>query len=148
MLVRAGMALAVVTSGVALGAMLGAAANPEMKKPPEKPWQGALQAPVAADPGYRIMVEAAPQDLSPYRDSYAPSWAHEEVTDWEPDYPAWSYSDVPDERFADTSLTDEPRIDQQPVQASPEVTVSPEASPQPIVPIDLATRPQPLDSVY
>ena len=58
MLVSGKVALAIVTGGIALGAMLGAAANPVMKRPPEQPWQGALQAPVAADPGYRLMVGA------------------------------------------------------------------------------------------
>jgi hypothetical protein len=100
------MTLAIVTGGIALGAILGAAANPKMKMP-EQPWQGALLAPVAADPGYRIMVEAPPEDLSPYQDSYAPTWAHEELTDWEPDYPAWSYSELVDEPSVEPPATEE-----------------------------------------
>src|SRR6478736_7091139 len=92
------MALAVVVGGgVALGTMLGAAANPVMKmkgERPEWPWQGAYRATVSADVGYPIMIEAPPQDLSPYQDSYAPTWAREEVANWEPEYPAWTYSDL------------------------------------------------------
>ena len=44
------------------------------------------------------MREAGPEDLSPYRDSYAPAWANEELASWEPAYPAWSYSDFGSDR--------------------------------------------------
>ena len=135
MLVRGGIALAVVTGGIALGAMLGAAANPEMKMPREQPWQGGLQTPIATGPGY-IMVEAPPEDLSPYQDSYAPTWAHEEVTDWELDYPDWTYSDLIDETLADPSLADE-----RPVVAAIETQATAEAAPQPADPAILATEP-------
>jgi hypothetical protein len=43
------MALAVVAGGIALGTMLGAAANPVMKKPVAESQLAALQAPVAAE---------------------------------------------------------------------------------------------------
>jgi hypothetical protein len=92
---RAKLALGIVTGGIALGAMLGAAADPEPKRPPAPPWRTAAQEPYLADAGYQL-AEAPPQDLSPYRDSYAPSWADEELADREPDYPAWTYSDVAD----------------------------------------------------
>ena len=112
------VALAVVAGGVALGTLLGAAANPVMKKPPEQPWQAAMQAPVVADPGYRIMVEAPPEDLSPYQDSYAPTWAREELADWEPDYPAWTYSELVDEASPEPS-TAEPQANEQPAAQAP-----------------------------
>jgi hypothetical protein len=115
MALRGTMTLAIVTGGIALGAILGAAANPKMKMPAERPWQGALLAPVAADPGYRIMVEAPPEDLSPYPDSYAPTWAREELADWEPDYPAWSYSDLVDEPSAEPPATQEAQAGAQPI---------------------------------
>ena len=92
---RAKLALGIVTGGIALGAMLGAAADPEPKRPPAPPWRAA-QAAYYADAGYQL-AEAPPQDLGRYRDSYAPSWADEEVADWEPEYPAWTYSDLPQE---------------------------------------------------
>ena len=129
---RGKMALAVVTGGIALGAVLGAAANPKMKMPPDKPWQPALQAPVAADAGYRIMVEAPPEDLTPYPDSYAPTWAREELADWEPDYPAWTYSDLVDEASAEPPAP-EPQVDQQAALAG-QAPEPPEALAQPAEP--------------
>ena len=129
---RGKMALAVVTGGIALGAVLGAAANPKMKMPPEKPWQPALQGPVAADAGYRIMVEAPPEDLTPYPDSYAPTWAREELADWEPDYPAWTYSDLVGEASAEP-LAPEPQVDLQAALAG-QVPEPPEALAQPTEP--------------
>ncbi len=92
MLARSSMVLAIATGGIALGAVLGAAANPKMKLPPEQPWHGTLQAPAVSDTGYQL-AGAGPIDLSPYRESYAPTWASEELVDWEPEYPAWTYSD-------------------------------------------------------
>ena len=132
------MALAVVAGGIALGAMLGAAANPVMKRPPEQPWQGALQASVAADPGYRLMVEAPPEDLSPYQDSYAPTWAREELADWEPDYPAWTYSNPVDPAFADRSTTEEPQVDERPAALAIEAQPPTEPTPQPAETVTLA----------
>ena len=128
---RGKMALAVVTGGIALGAVLGAAANPKMKMPPDKPWQPALQAPVAADAGYRIMVEAPPEDLTPYPDSYAPTWAREELADWEPDYPAWTYSDLVEDASAEPPSTTEPQADEQPTAPAGQTPESPEALVQP-----------------
>ena len=121
---RAKLALGIVTGGIALGAMLGAAADPEPKRPPAPPWRAAAQAPYVADAGYQL-AEAPPHDLSPYRDSYAPSWADEELTDWEPDYPAWTYSEFAGDAEAETdeapagpgpaepdqALTPEPQIE-------------------------------------
>ena len=93
---RGPLLLAIVTGGVGLGAVLGAAADPEPKQAPAPPWRTALQATGFVDAGYQF-AEAPPEDLSPYRDSYAPSWGDEEVADWEPEYPAWTYSDLPQE---------------------------------------------------
>lgn len=137
------MALAVLAGGVALGTMLGAAANPVMKRAPEEPWRGGLQAPVAADPGYRIMVEAPPQDLSPYQDSYAPTWAREELADWEPEYPAWTYSDLADEPVAYTSEAEEASIDAQQVATAAEAAASPQIRTEPVAPADLVAQAPP-----
>jgi hypothetical protein len=134
------LALAVVAGGVALGTMLGAAANPVMKMPAGQPWQGALQAPIAADPGY-LMIEAPPEDLSPYRDSYAPTWAREELADWEPDYPAWTYSDLAGEVYVDAPLANEPRLEEQPVMTAAEAPPALDAAPEPVVPADVAPQP-------
>jgi hypothetical protein len=118
------MALAVVAGGIALGTMLGAAANPVMKKPVAESQLAALQAPVAADAAY-LTIEAPPQDLSPYQDSYAPTWAREEVTSWEPDYPAWTYSELVDQP------AEPPRIEEQPVATAPGGAAPPAVAPLP-----------------
>ena len=95
---RGKLALAIVTGGIALGAMLGAAVDPEMKHAPEPPRQAALQDPAAADTSYQLVdVDFADPAAGWYRDRYAPEWASEELGDWEPRYPAWTYSDVSDE---------------------------------------------------
>jgi hypothetical protein len=136
------IALGVVAGGIALGAMLGAAANPVMKRAPEEPWRGALQAPVTSDAGY-LVIAAPPQDLSPYRDSYAPTWAREEFTNWEPEYPAWTYSDLGDEQLAAASEAEEASIDAQQVATAAEAAASPEIAPEPVVPADLALQAPP-----
>ena len=154
------LALAVVAGGVALGTMLGAAANPVMKmkgERPEWPWQGAMQTPAYADPGYGIMIEAPPQDLSPYQDSYAPTWAHEEVANWEPEYPAWTYADLVSEQPADASPAEEASIDAQQIVTAAEAAAAPEASPEPAAPAEPTQQPAPtahprlaahLDDIY
>lgn len=139
MRVPARLGLAVAAAGIGLGTMLGAAANPVMKMPAEQPWQGALRAPVTADPGYRIMIEAPPEDLSPYHDSYAPTWAHEELADWEPDYPAWTYSELVDERLEAVSVADTPRLEEVPL--APADALAPAAPPAAVEP--LAPAPEP-----
>ncbi len=139
-------AFAVVAGGVALGTMLGAAANPVMKQPPEQPWRGGLQAPVSADPGYRIMIEAPPEDLSPYQDSYAPTWAREELTDWEPDYPAWTYSDIVDEDYAEPSEAQQAASDAQQVAAAAQAAAAPQVGPGQVAPpADPASQAAPAD---
>ena len=137
------IALGVVAGGVALGTMLGAAANPVMKMPAEQPWQGALQAPVLADAGYSVQFEAPPQDLSPYQDSYAPTWAREELTDWEPEYPAWTYGEFVDEPLEDTFAVEDASIDAQQVANAAEAAASPRISPEPVMPADLPSAVQP-----
>ena len=145
------VALAVVAGGVALGTLLGAAANPVMKRPRERPWQAALQAPVVADPGYRIMVEAPPEDLSPYQDSYAPTWAREELADWEPDYPAWTYSELADEAPTAPSAA-EPQAGEQPAVQAPEpgeaLAQSTEPEPQPATIVSERHAPANLAAIY
>ena len=126
------MALAVVAGGIALGAMLGAAANPEMKMAPAAPWQDAIQ--VRPDgPAYQF-VEAGPEDLSPYRDSYAPTWADEEVVDWEPAYPAWTYTDY-------TVETPRWPADEQPAPVEDAEPAASESPPQPVEPEALPPEP-------
>ena len=100
---RGKLALAIVTGGVGLGALLGAVADPEPKQSPEPPWRGAIAAPAYAAP-----ADIAPPEPLLYPDSYAPSWAHEEVTDWEPDYPPWSFG------VAAAAPPDEPPVEAEP----------------------------------
>lgn len=141
------MALVIVAGGVALGSMLSGAVNPEPKKPPEAPWRGALQAPVVADASY-LTVEAPPQDLSPYQDSYAPTWAREELTNWEPEYPAWTYSEWVEEPSAtpspaDPSPAEEAGIDAQRVATAAEAAAAPETAARTIAPAEPAPEPDP-----
>lgn len=144
-------ALVVLAGGVALGAMLGAAANPVMKMPPERPWQGALQAP-ATDTGYLsagyVAVEASPHELSPYRDSYAPTWALEELTDWEPEYPAWTYSELVDEPRSDAWAAEDASIAAQQVVKVAEAAAPPEMTPQPVTPPDVVSAPSATPAPY
>jgi hypothetical protein len=136
---RVALAAAVVVGGVALGAMLGTVADPAMKMA-ERPWHDPLQTPVAADVGY-LAVEAPPRNFGPYQDSYAPAWADEEMTDLEPDYPAWTYTEPADAGFADAAPAEEAPIEQRPA-ATPEVALASEKS-EPVVPADLAPGPPP-----
>jgi len=116
------IAVAVLSGGIALGAILGLAANPVMKMAPEQHRQGALQLPAVADPGF---VEAGVTDVSPYPDSYAPSWANEEFADWEPRYPAWTYSD-----FASDSAGEQTQVPAaEPQVADDDPTPPPSAAP-------------------
>jgi hypothetical protein len=117
------MTLMVVTGGVALGAMLGSAADPEMKEPPAPPWRPALQPQAADNAGYQP-ADTWPADINVYRDSYAPSWANEELADWEPEYPAWTYSEVADQAAAaGPAIEADPA---EPPQAEPVETFAPE----------------------
>ena len=116
---RAPLLLAIVAGGIGLGAVLGAAADPEPKRAPDPPWRGALHQPVAPDSGYAFAGYAPPEDLSPYRDSYAPSWADEELTEWEPAYPEWSYSDPPADHQPGAAEADEPAPPESPPTDSP-----------------------------
>jgi len=93
---RGKLVLAIVTGGVALGVVLGAAVHPEMKHAPEPPRQAALQEPT--DTSYQLAEFGSPDTAPTWaHDSYPPAWASEEVTNWEPRYPAWTYSDFSDE---------------------------------------------------
>ncbi len=83
--------LAVVLGGIGLGAVLGLAADPEMKRTPDPSWRPP-QPRALADSREAVDYALVPAP-APYRDSYAPSWADEALTDWEPDYPEWTYSD-------------------------------------------------------
>jgi hypothetical protein len=120
MLARGALALAILTGGITLGAVLGAAADPEPMRAPDPPWRAEWQPPVADDARDRFAL--ASLEPSPYRDSYAPTWAHEELTDWEPDYPEWTDSDFADEPAvaADDDPTDsEPRTETEPPEELP-----------------------------
>lgn len=135
------LALAVMVGGVGLGTILGAAANPEMKPPPEQPWQNALHAPVAADADYVVVIEDGPEDLNPYRDKYAPTWAREELGEAEPVYPAWTYSELPDEHVADVTVGSEPQTEELPTTVAAQPSPGPVAAPQPVDAEPLALEP-------
>ena len=114
---RGKLALAIATGGIALGVVLGAAVNPEMKHAPEPLRQAALQDPATTDTSYQL-AEFGSAETAPSwaRDSYPPAWASEEITNWEPRYPAWTYSDLSDEP-AQTSQDAQPEAPQPPEPA-------------------------------
>jgi len=87
-------ALAIVPGGIVLGALLGAAANPEMKDAPE-PWWRTVGTPqlVASD---QYFVEVGPQDLDVFG-GYRP--------DFDYDAEVWS-APIPEYELA--ALADEP----------------------------------------
>ena len=88
-------ALTVAAGGVALGVLLGQAADPVMKRPPEPAWSPAARTP--HDGASQNAAMLADFEPFPDRDSYAPPFANEILTDWEPDYPSWTYSDFSDD---------------------------------------------------
>jgi len=132
------MVLTIATGGILLGALLGKAADPVMKRAPEPSWAHTLRAPDADTPNEAESVLA---DFDPFigPDSYAPTWANEVVTDWEPHYPSWTYSDFPvDVGFPD-ELADIP-ADEQPEPAvellPPEVLAAQEPPALAVAPAD------------
>ena len=82
------VALGVVAGGLLLGSMLGTAADPKMKNAPER----ARPAAPDAEPA-RGWAESAAFEFDAYPDRYPPAFPDEAITDWAPDYPAWTYSD-------------------------------------------------------
>lgn len=121
------LAVAVVAGGIGLGAVLGAAASPIPKRPPEPQQQAPLQLSYLPDAGYAL-VQGGPEDLSPYPDRYAPSWANEELANWEPVYPPWTYSDFAADPPADSegqasedTETAPPPAASEPLAADPQI---------------------------
>ena len=141
MRVWAGMALGVLAGGIALGMLLGTAANPEMKDPPPQPWQAAAYQPAEPEVQYALFGTASPE-IAPYRDSYAPTWARGELADWEPEYPEWTYSEFADLPSAEpAAVAEQPVPEPQAVAASPAAPAQPDAPPAqraPPVPPNLA----------
>lgn len=117
------LVIAVVAGGVALGALLGAAANPQMRNLAE-PRGRAEAGPIEIVGSAYQLVEAGPEDLSPHGDSYAPAYASGAIESWEIDYPAWTYSDFGEEAV-------EPIADEAPVVIEPEPLEPPETATAP-----------------
>ena len=90
------VALGVVLGGLLLGSVIGSAADPELKTPAERASPAARGSEPASDPSENLMVEFAP-----YPDRYPPPFADEVITDWTPDYPAWTYSDFDSDSGSD-----------------------------------------------
>jgi hypothetical protein len=115
---RIGLAFGVAAGGIALGTVLGAAANPRMKNLPEPAW------PTVPDSGAVHAPEGvAVYELAPYPDRYAPPLPDEAITDWAPDYPAWTYSDFGDigADLADgaASMAPDPPVEPRPLPPEP-----------------------------
>ena len=68
--------MGIVTGGIALGAVLGTAADPDMKDPPAQWWQLTGQDEFATPSG-QVFVEAWPEDLNP--GGYRPDLDYEAV---------------------------------------------------------------------
>jgi|SRR5690606_41111118 len=93
------VALGVVLGGLLLGSVIGSAADPKLKTPAERASPAARVSEPASDPSENLMVEFAP-----YPDRYPPPFADEVITDWTPDYPAWTYSDFDSDSGSDTGI--------------------------------------------
>jgi len=118
---RSKLVLTVVPAGIALGALLGAAADPQMKNLPE-PSSPADSAHLA--PG-QVFEGVAVYELSHYRDRHPPTLSDEAIADWAPDYPDWTYGELGDE-------PSEPLPDGW--AAPPEPEPQPPAAPEPLPP--------------
>ena len=123
------LALTIVPAGgILLGAVLGEAAHPVMKQPPELPWRGAPDATVATgDPSEMAQAMLADFDPAMGPDSYAPAFANDELHDWEPDYPTWSYSNFSEDV---SEAVEEPVIAFEMLPLSSDEAVAPQAEPQ------------------
>jgi len=130
------MALTIATGGILLGALLGEAADPVMKRAPEPSWGHVLRGPETDTPNE---AEAFLAEFDPFMgpDSYAPTWADEAAVDWEPHYPSWTYSDFSvdmefSEEFSDIAEGGQPEPTVEPLASedlpSPEPQVVPPAS--------------------
>jgi hypothetical protein len=86
---RLGLALGIVAGGIALGALLGAAADPKMKNLPVDRWTPPTASAEPAPTLHGVSVH----EIVSYPDRYAPPLPDEAITDWAPDYPTWTYSD-------------------------------------------------------
>jgi hypothetical protein len=97
MLAAGKWALTIVPAGIALGALLGDAANPEMKDPPAQWWQLAGADEVAVAEG-ALLFEAGPDDLSPFG-SYRPDLDYDAEV-WAEPIPAYEMAALTDEPSA------------------------------------------------
>ena len=97
MLTAGKWALAIVPAGIALGALLGAAANPEMKDAPPQWWQTTGTQPVFASEHY--FVEAGPEDLDVFG-GYRPDLDYDAEV-WALPIPAYELAALADEPPAD-----------------------------------------------
>jgi hypothetical protein len=117
---KLGLAFAVAAGGVALGTVLGAAANPTMKDAPE-PDRPAEPAPAYAFEG------VSAYDLAPYPGGHAAPFPDEAITDWAPDYPAWTYSDFGSDFGDDPDAESaEPPAEPGPARPAPSEPLPPE----------------------
>lgn len=120
---RGFVVLAVVGGGVTLGAVLGAAAQPVMRNLPDAAASMAVAPMVVTGSSYQF-VEAGPEDLSPYSDSYAPAYASGAIENWDPEYPAWTYSDFGEDAVEPALDEAQVVLESEPVEL-PEVAVAP-----------------------
>jgi len=86
---------AILGGGMLLGALLGAYAEPEMKRPPESARQLTGQPEFEAGPAHHFV--SFPEDLNPYG-GYRPDLDYDaEISDWSPRYPEWTFGDLEEE---------------------------------------------------
>ena len=93
MLAAGKWAIAIIPCGIALGALLGSAANPDMKDPPAQWWQLAGQQEFAVSD--QVWIEAGPEDLNP--GGYRPDLDYDAL--------AW---DVPNAEYELAAFGEEP----------------------------------------
>jgi len=136
MVTAAKWALGIVPAGVLLGALLGAAADPDMKDAPAPWWRltGAESFTAAPEPS----LDVWPQDFAAAR-SYRPDFDYD-VEVWELPIPAdevWAFADEPysqpREQVAAEEVADEAEAaaGDALAAAAPEPATAPEAAPEP-----------------
>ena len=96
MLTAGKWALAIVPGGIILGALLGAAANPEMKDAPAPWWRMTGTEQIFASNDY--LVEAGPEDLDAFA-GYRPDLDYDAEV-WELPIPAYELAALADEPLA------------------------------------------------
>ena len=150
MMTAAKWALGVVPAGIALGALLGAAVNPDMKDPPAPWWRLTGAEPVAESA--EIALDERPQDFAAAR-SYRPDFDYD-IEIWSLPIPAdevWALTDEPLTPPPDVFAAEEAADEAEAVAGEALAAAVPEADPEPVPetpPEAIEVRPPVLAGLY